>query len=237
MAELSNPSDTPRRRRARAAEAGQQVLVIGLGRFGGAVATELVSLGFEVLGVDDDAARVQHFADVLTHVLEADTTSDAVLRQIGAADFRIAVVAIGTDIEASILTTAALADLGVPKIWAKAVTEAHGRILQRIGADHVVFPEHEMGERVAHQVGGGVVDWFQLDSEFAIVETVAPPELVGRSLAQVGVRARYGVTVVCIKPADGHFTYATADTVVDKGDVLVVAGPTARAEAFAQLGA
>ena len=237
MAELSNPSDTPRRRRARAASTGHPVLVIGLGRFGGAVATELVSLGFEVLGVDDNAERVQHFADVLTHVLEADTTSDAVLRQIGAADFRIAVVAIGTDIEASILTTAALADLGVPTIWAKAVTEAHGRILQRIGADHVVFPEHEMGERVAHQVGGGVVDWFQLDAEFAIVEAVAPPELIGRSLAQIGVRARYGVTVVCIKPAGGHFTYATADTVVDRGDVLVVAGPTARAEAFAQLGA
>lgn len=237
MAEYSNPSDTPRRRRARAAAAGESVLVVGLGRFGGAVANELVDLGFEVLGVDDDGERVQYFAERLTHVLQADTTSEAALRQLGAADFRIAIVAIGTDIEASILTTAALADIGVKTIWAKAVTEAHGRILARIGADHVVYPERQMGQRVAHQVGGGIIDWFQLDADFAIVETVAPAVVVGRSLAQVGIRARYGVTVVCIKPAGQSFTYATADTVVAQGDVLVVAGPTAMAEAFAHLGA
>ena len=211
------------------------MLVLGLGRFGGAVASELVRLGFEVLGCDADGARVGALADELTHVVQADTTSELVLRQLGAADFRHAVVGIGTDIEASILTTAALGDCGVPNIWAKAVTVSHGRILERIGAHHVVFPEHDMGQRVAHLVGGRIIDWFQLDEEFAMVETVPPDDLIGVSLGEAGVRARYGVTVVCIKPAGGNFTYATAETVLQKGDVLVVAGPTTSAEAFARL--
>ena len=226
------------RRRAAAetrAAAGEQVLVVGLGRFGGGVATELVSLGFEVLGVDGDEGRVHSFADNLTHVMQADTSSEQTLRQIGAADFQIAVVGIGTDIEASILTTAALSDIGVPNIWAKAVTEQHGRILERVGAHHVVFPEHEMGQRVAHLVGGRIIDWFQLDTDFAMVETEAPEELIGRSLGDVGVRARFGVTVVCVKPVGQSFTYATAETVLEKSDILVVAGPTGAAEAFAEL--
>jgi trk system potassium uptake protein len=211
------------------------VLVVGLGRFGGAVAEELVGLGFEVLGVDGEERRVQQHADALTHVVQADTTDEDVLRQLGAADFHIAVVGIGSDIEASILTTAALGDLGVPNIWAKAVTTSHGRILERVGAHHVVFPEHNMGRRVAHQVGGRIVDWFQLDENFAMVETTAPSDLVGRTLADAGVRARYGVTVVCVNPSGEGFTYATADTVLQEGDLLVVAGPTRQAEAFAHL--
>jgi trk system potassium uptake protein len=211
-----------------------QVLVIGLGRFGSAVATELTTLGFEVLGVDTDARRVQKMADGLTHVLQADTTDPEVLAQIGARDFDNAVVGIGSDIEASILTTAALADLGVPNIIAKAVTAPHGRILDRVGAHSVVYPENEMGRRVAHLVGGSVIDWFQLDANFAMVETEAPHEMLGRTLAELELRARHGVTVVCVKPGDAGFTYATADTVLHEGDVLVVAGPSKECEAFAR---
>ena len=212
------------------------VLVVGLGRFGSAVAAELVAVGFEVLAVDADARRVQQHADDLTHVVEADSTDPDVLRQLGAEDFAIAIVAIGSDIEASILTTAALGDLGIPSIWAKAVTAAHGRILERVGAHHVVFPEHDMGRRVAHQVGGGILDWFQLDPHFAMVETTAPKPLIGKTLAEAGVRANYGVTVVCVNPGGRGFTYATAETVLSAGDLLVVAGLTAEAEAFARLG-
>jgi len=221
--------------RAAAGRRGEPVVVVGLGRFGGGVATELMGLGFEVLGVDGDADRVQYFADRLTHVVQADSSSEETLRQLGAAEFGIAVVGIGTDIEASILTTAALADCGVQNIWAKAVTEPHGRILERVGAHHVVFPEREMGQRVAHLVGGRVIDWFQLDRDFVMVETMAPAALISRSLGEVGLRARFGVTVVFIKPAGAQFTYATADTVIQEGDVLVVAGPTRDAEAFAHL--
>ena len=229
MAEHSRSS----RRKASPAPSSQ-VLVIGLGRFGSAVAEELTHLGYEVLGVDTDARRVQRMSEVLTHALEADTTDQDVLDQIGARDFDNAVVGIGSDIEASILTTSALADAGVPNIIAKAVTEPHGRILERVGADSVVYPEHEMGRRVAHLVVGSIIDWFQLDTNFAMVETTAPEETLGQTLADLELRARYGVTVVCVKPGDEGFTYATADTVLERGDVLVVAGPTDACEAFAR---
>ncbi|MEZ5266481.1 MAG: TrkA family potassium uptake protein [Acidimicrobiales bacterium] len=222
-------------RRRSSSTAKTPVLVVGLGRFGGAVATELEALGFEVLGADTDAKRVHAYADELTHVVIADTSEAEVLRQLGAADFKLAVVGIGSDIEASILTTAALVDVGVPNIWAKAVTKAHGRILSRVGAHHVVYPEHEMGRRVAHLVGARIVDWFQLDADFAMVETAAPASLVGRPLSQLDLPRRHGVTVVCIKPAGGAFSFVGPGTVLNEGDLVVVAGPADRAEAFANL--
>ena len=210
--------------------------MVGLGRFGGAVAAELVKLKFEVLGIDADPAQVQEHSEVLTHVVQADAPNDEVLRQLGVEDYRYAVVGIGTDIEASVLTTAALADFGISNIWAKAVTKPHGRILERVGAHHVVFPEHDMGHRVAHLVGGGVLDWFELDTDFAMVETMVPKEMEGQSLGELALRSRYGVTVVCIKPPGQTFTHATPETVLDEGAVLVVAGPTMKAEDFAHLG-
>jgi trk system potassium uptake protein TrkA len=212
-----------------------QFLVIGLGRFGGALARTLIELGREVLGVDADAKTVQAHADVLTYVVEADATDREAMTQIGAADFRTAIVAIGTDIEASILTTALLSDLGIERVVAKAITEPHGRILERVGAHRVVFPERDMGVRVGHTMTGRTIDYIQLDPGFALVEVTAPRELVGKTLAGAEVRRRYGITVVCIKPAGGAFTYATPDTVVQEGDVLVVAGETERAESFSEL--
>lgn len=209
--------------------------MIGLGRFGAALATSLVSLGHEVLGVDTDPTIVQRYSSQLTQAMEADCTDLGVLRQIGAAEFPCAVVGIGNGIEASVLTVAALADLGIPNIWAKAITEPHARILERVGAHHVISPEREMGERVAHLVTGRMIDYLELDPGFALVETTAPAELVGRSLTEVLFRSRYGVTVVCIKPAGGVFTYATPDTTIGEGDLLLVAGEAARAEAFANL--
>lgn len=213
----------------------KEFLVIGLGRFGGGLAGTLVGMGHEVLGVDADPKQVQALAGLLTHVVEADSTSEEAMRQLGAGDFATAVVAIGTDIEASILTTAVLADLGVSRIVAKAVTEPHGRILERVGAHRVVFPERDMGVRVGHSLAGSILDYFQLDPGFALVETTAPKELLGKTLADAEVRRRYGITVVCIKPEGGAFTYATPETVVHEGDVLVVAGETRRAEAFGEL--
>jgi trk system potassium uptake protein len=219
----------------RPAHSRDRVLVIGLGRFGSAVAHELMALGNEVMGLDVNARAVQDHAELLTHVLEADTTDRAVLVQLGIKDFDLAIVGIGSDIEASLLTTAALLDAGVPNVWAKAVTEAHGQILERVGAHHVVYPERDMGRRLAHLVNGRMLDWFQLDDNFAMAETVAPDELVGKTLADAGIRARYGVTVVSIKPVGGHFTYATPDTMIQPGDILVVAGERAASETFAHL--
>jgi trk system potassium uptake protein TrkA len=210
-------------------------MVIGLGRFGGGLAETLVGMGHEVLGVDFNAKNVQHFSGILTHVVEADSTDEQAMRQLGAPEFETAVVAIGTDIEASILTASVLADLEVPRIVAKAVSQAHGRILERVGAHRVVFPERDMGIRVGHSLAGSILDYFELDPGFAIVETQAPADLVGKTLAAAEVRKRYGITVVCIKPAGGSFTYATPDTVVQEGDILVVAAEKRRAEAFGEL--
>ena len=209
------------------------VLVVGLGRFGAAVAETLVAMGHEVLAVDDDPERVQELSGTLTSVVEADSTSQAAMQQLGAGEFTRAVVAMGADLEASILSVGVLVDLGVPHISAKASTAAHGRILLRVGAHDVVHVEHDMGVRMAHRVTGRMLEYLQLDESFAIVETVAPASLLGRSLAASQVRGRFGVVAVCVKPPGGRFTWATADTVLGEGDVLVVAGEHDAVERFA----
>lgn len=213
-----------------------QYLVIGLGRFGGALAEDLIAHGHEVLGIDANPKLVQSYAQKLTHVVEADSTDAEVMRQLGAADFPVAVVAIGTEVEASILTTSVLVDLGVPRIVAKAISEPHGKILSRVGAHRVVFPEHDMGLRVARSLAGrDVIDYMELDPGFVLLETKAPPELVGKTLAEAEVRRRYGLTVVSVKGASKAATYATPETQVEEGDILVIAGETKRVEEFVQL--
>lgn len=209
-----------------------EIAVIGLGRFGSALAHTLVDMGYEVLGVDFDEEIVQEHAGSLTHVVQADTTSERALRQIGAADVVTAVVCIGTDIESSVLTTAALVDLEVRNVWAKAITTAHGRILRRVGAHYVVFPEAEMGSRVAHLVTGQALEYLPLDENFVIAEMRAPGELIGVALGDSNLRARYKVTVVCVKPRDGQFTYADRETVLDHSDLIVIAGHRADVDRF-----
>ncbi|MYR08071.1 TrkA family potassium uptake protein [Gordonia sp. SID5947] len=214
---------------------GTRVTVIGLGRFGSSLARELVLRGSEVLGIDSDPARVQRYSDELTHTAVADTTDRDALEQLGVPDFRHAVVSIGTDLESSILTTSLLSDFEIPKIWAKATSRQHGRILERVGAHHVVLPEHDMGERVAHLVTGRMLDYIQFDESFAMVKTLAPASIIGHSLSESGLRRKYGVTVVAIKHRGDDFAYASMDTVVRDGDVLIVAGRTHEVETFADL--
>ncbi|WP_051505580.1 TrkA family potassium uptake protein [Mesorhizobium sp. WSM2561] len=208
---------------------------MGLGRFGGAVAQSLVRLGHDVLAIDESAELVQSWSSQLTHVVEADSSNADVLRRLGVQDFRHVVVAIGTDIEASVLTVLAVAELGVPDIWAKAVTTNHGRILERTGAHHVVYPEAAMGERVAHLVTGKMIDFIEFDDGFAIVKTRAPREAVGKTLAESAVRSKYGITVVGVKRPQTDFTYATPETVIELGDLLIVSGPTKLVEKFAAI--
>jgi trk system potassium uptake protein len=212
-----------------------QTMVIGLGRFGRALAETLTRLGNDVLGVDASPKVVQACSADMTHVVQADATDAEALRQIGAADFNRAAVTIGTDIQASILATYALVDLGVARIWAKAVTPEHGAILERVGAHRVVLPEREMGVRVAHTMVGRTIDYVELDEDFVLIETTTPRELTGETLKDAGLRSRYGVTVVAVKTPEGGFTYATPETVVRDGDLMVVAGRREKAEAFAAL--
>jgi len=211
------------------------VVVIGLGRFGGAVAESLVQLGHEVLAIDEDAELVQSWANRLTHVVQADTTEGDTLRRLGVHEFGRAVVGIGTNIEASVLTVLALSELGVRDIWAKALGPKHGRILERTGAHHVIYPEAAMGERVAHLVTGKMIDFIEFDDGFAIVKTRAPREAFGKTLADCALRSRYGVTVVGVKRPREDFTYARPETVVQPGDLLIVSGPTKRCETFAAI--
>ena len=209
------------------------VLVVGLGRFGSATALQLIQQGREVLGVERDAALVQKMSGQLTHVVEADATDIDALRQLGAAEFSSAVVGVGTSIESSVLTTANLVDLGIDRIWAKAISPAHSKILARIGAHHVIFPEADAGRRTAHLVSGRLLDYIEFDDDFAIVKMYPPRETQGFSLGESDIRSKYGVTVVGVKSPGEDFTYARPETTVSSRDLLIVSGHVDLIERFA----
>jgi trk system potassium uptake protein TrkA len=207
-------------------------MVIGLGRFGSSTAESLVSLGHEVLAVDRDPRLVDEYSARLTHVVEADGSREDVLRQLGAADYGWAIVGIGA-VEASVLCVASLSDIGVKEIWAKALSPEHGRILERVGAHHVIHPESAMGERVAHLVTGKMIDFIEFDDGFAIVKTRPPKEMINRTLAESLPRSRHKITVVGTKRYGGDFVYARPETTVLADDMLIVCGATHDCERFA----
>lgn len=212
---------------------GEAVLVIGLGRFGSSTAEALANLGHEVLAIEKDPELVRTWAPLLTHVVEADATHPDALSQIGAGEFPIAVVGIGSSVEASVLATAALVDAGCEQIWTKAISMEHGRILKRIGAHHVVFPEYDMGEKVAHLVSGRLMDYMSFDDGYAIVKMRPPRETQGFTLSESQVRRKYGVTVVGVKAPGDDFEYAQPTTRISGYDTLVVAGDIELIERFA----
>ncbi|GAA1759413.1 TrkA family potassium uptake protein [Nostocoides vanveenii] len=211
----------------------EPVMVIGLGRFGAATAQALTALGHDVLAIERDPVLVQEWAPRLTHVIEADATHLEALEQLGARDFPMAVVSIGGSVESSVLATANLVDLGCPQIWAKAVTTSHGRILERIGAHHVVYPEGDAGRRVARLLSGRMIEYMPFEDDFAIATMRPPLETQGFTLSQSEIRGRYGVTVVGLKAPGKDFVYAQAHTKVTPYDLLVVAGEPGKIERLA----
>jgi trk system potassium uptake protein TrkA len=211
------------------------VAVIGLGRFGKSHALELSDEGVEVLGIDSDPKVVQSLAGRLTHVVEADTTDEEAMRQLSLHEFTRAVIGIGNDLEASILSASVLLKLGVRDIWAKAISESHARILSQIGVHHVVRPEHDMGKRVAHLVRGRMIDYIEFDDGYAIVKALPPRSIHGIKLGDSHIRSKHGVTIVGVKRAGQDFTHATAETVVDDGDLIIVSGPGRLVERFSEL--
>ncbi|MDN3645539.1 TrkA family potassium uptake protein [Pontixanthobacter aestiaquae] len=217
------------------AEVRKPVLVIGLGRFGGATARTLERMGHEVLGADLDSRLVQDFAGDLTKVVEADCTDLACLQHLGIAEFEAAVVAIGGDIEASVLAVLALCDLGVTNIWAKATNDNHARILERVGATHVVFPEQRMGERVARLLNERLLDFISFGDEFAIARLKAPEPIIGLPLISSECRKKHGITVVGVKRDGEDFIHAVPDTLIMPEDELVVSGLIEQIEKFAAL--
>jgi trk system potassium uptake protein len=211
------------------------VMVIGLGHFGTSLALTLEQGSRSVFGIDAVPERVAELSSLLTQAAVADTTEVETLRQLGAADFDTAVVAIGNSIEASVLTTAALADLEVPTIWARADSDAHARILERVGAHRVVQPMRDMGRRVARLLTGKLLEFVELDDGFALGEVVLPVSLAGQSVGDLALRERHGVTVVCAKSPGRSFSFALPSTVLGPQDILVVAGSAKAIEAFAAL--
>lgn len=208
------------------------VLIIGLGRFGGATAAQLDKQDREVLAVDTDPVLVQRWADRVTHAVTADVRSMDTLKQLGAQEFEIAVVAVGSSVEASVLIASNLVELGIRQIWAKAISKSHGKILERIGVNHVVYPEREAGERVAHLLSGQMLDFIQFDDDFVLAKMYPPKAIRGMTLGESSVRSRYRVTVVGVKSPGKPFTYATPDTVVSDHDLIIVSGATMDVERF-----
>ena len=224
MADRNTPASTQ--------DAG--VLVIGLGRFGASIATTLDRLGQDVLAVERSATQVQHWTGRLP-LVEADATNPEALEQLGARDFPVAVVGVGSSLEASVLITGNLVDIGTPQIWAKAVSQSHGKILARVGANHVIYPEREAGERVAHLVSGRMLDFIRFDDDFVLAKMYPPKFIRGVGLNESGVRTKYNVTVVGVKSPGKPFRYAEADTVVTNHDLIIVSGTNSDIERFASL--
>ena len=206
--------------------ARRQFAVIGLGRFGSAMATSLADLGQDVIGVDSDAEKVRQLADTITQAVELDATDERALRTVGIQDVDVAVVSIGENIESSLLVVMQLRELGVTSIIAKAVTPLHGRILQKLGVSRVSFPEREMAMRIAHSlVMPNVIDYIELSSDFSIVELPAPDLFIGRTLKQLELRPKYGLTLIAIKRRAGA-TGAESTNISPAADEIIRAGDT-----------
>lgn len=211
----------------------EDVLVLGLGRFGGAVATELHRLGNRVTAVELDPALAESFLGRVGRVVQGDTTSVSLIEELKPHTFSASVLGVGSSVEASVLTAVNLIDNESPKVWAKAVSPAHARILNRIGVHHVLSPEIELGKRLAHLIGSRLLDYIEFDDGFAIVKMTPPSEAVGFTLAESDIRQKHGVTVVGVKSPGQDFTYARPETTVRSGDLIIVSGPTTLIERMA----
>jgi trk system potassium uptake protein TrkA len=204
----------------------KQFAIIGLGRFGSSIAKTLYQMGHDVLAIDNDPEEVQEISDYVTHAVQADATDEVTLNTLGIRNFDVAVVTIGTDIQSSIMITLLCKEMGVKYVLAKAQNEIHAKVLYRIGADKVVFPERDMGSRVAHNlVSSNILDYIELAPDYSLVEIVPNPEWEGKNLRQLNIRAKYGVNVIAIKREDGKVNVAPqAEDIVEQNDILVVIG-------------
>lgn len=206
----------------------KQFIVIGIGRFGGALAKRLYELGHEVLAIDKDEEEIQKISDKVTHAVSADATDENVLKSMGARNFDVGVVSIGADIQSSIIVTLMLKELGIPYVVAKAQNDIHAKVLYKIGADRVVFPERDMGERVANNLtSANILEFIELSPEHSIIEFAVPRAWIGKNLRDLNLRARYGVTVVAIRNennADYINISPKADNEIKEGDILIIVG-------------
>lgn len=211
----------------------KEFVVIGLGRFGGSIVTELVHQGAEVMAIDKHPERVDEFAAIATQAVVADTTDESVLKSLGIRNFEHVIVAIGDDIQSSILTTLMLKEIGVQKITVKAQNDYHEKVLRKIGADHVVHPERDMGIRIANNMmSNNVLDYLELSDEHSIMEIKVNNQLEGHTIIGLDIRARYGINIVAIKRETDIIVSPQADEVIHEGDILIVIGADADISRF-----
>jgi trk system potassium uptake protein TrkA len=204
----------------------KQYIVIGLGRFGISVATTLSEKGHDVLAIDRDEDPVQEITEIVTHAVQVDATDEDSLKTLGVNNFDVAVVSIGDDIHSNILATLILKELGVEYVVTKAQNELHGKVLNKIGADKIVYPERDMGTRVAHNlVTSNVLDYIELAPDYSIIEVLATTSLVGKTLQELELRPKFGLNVIAIKKGNNINVTPEAKDRVESGDVLVVMGP------------
>ena len=199
--------------------------VIGLGRFGGSIVRELSANGYDVLAIDADEERVNEFMGLATHAVIADTTDENVLKSLGIRNFEHVIVAIGENIQASILTTLILKELGVQIITVKATNDYHEKVLRRIGADNIVHPERDMGVRIANGLmSQSILDYLELSNEHSIVEIKASDKLSNKSLIDLDLRAKYGVNIVAVRRDDDVIISPQADEMILPEDILIIIG-------------
>ncbi|MGJ7034110.1 potassium channel family protein [Anoxybacillus eryuanensis] len=203
----------------------KEFAVIGLGRFGGSVCRTLSEQGMEVLAIDMNEDKVNEYASIASQAVVADSTDENVLKSLGIRNFDHVIVAIGDNIQASILTTLILKELGVEKITVKATNDYHEKVLKKIGADHIVHPERDMGERIANNmISNNVLDYLELSDRHSIVEIVANEQLHGHSLLELDIRAKYGINIVAIKRNNDIIVSPLASEMIYEGDILIVIG-------------
>lgn len=201
--------------------------VIGCGRFGAAVARTLYGLGNEVLAIDISEDIIKEISDEVTHAVQADVMDETVLKDLGLRNFDVAIVSIGSDIEASIMATLVVKELGIKKVIAKAQSELHGKVLSKIGADKVIFPERDMGVRVAHNLASSnILDFIELSPDYSILEIAALKEWEEKSLAQLRLPVKHGINIMAIKRGNSISVSPGGDVTIEKGDILVVIGST-----------
>lgn len=206
-------------------EMKKEFVVIGLGRFGGSICRTLAQEGMEVLAIDVDEDRVHEFSDIVSQAVVADTTDETTLKDLGIRNFDHVIVAIGDNIQASILTTLILKELGVKKVTVKALNDYHEKVLAKIGADAIVHPERDMGRRIANNmISTNVLDYLELSDEHSIVELIASKKMDGKTLIEMDVRAKFGCNVVAIKRENQIIVSPMAIEIIQEGDILIVIG-------------
>ncbi|UOQ93021.1 TrkA family potassium uptake protein [Halobacillus shinanisalinarum] len=203
----------------------KEYAVVGLGRFGGSICRELNKEGMEVLALDMDEDKVNEYRDIAAHAVIADSTDESVLKELGLSNFDHVIVAIGDNILASILTTVILKELGIKSVTVKAQNDYHEKILRKIGADHVVHPERDMGKRIAHNIiSNNILDYIELSDDHSVVEVKAGDKMSGQSLVDLDIRAEYGCNVVAIKRDKDIIVSPMATEEIKERDVLIVIG-------------